>query len=75
MHFGILLVSAISMEVKGNFIHHVIIYVSFGLLQIGQFMQNKIMFLMVWHAENGDRIAGFLFEPIQGEAGVCILFT
>lgn len=22
-------------------------------------------------AENGDRIAGFLFEPIQGEAGVC----
>lgn len=22
-------------------------------------------------AEYGDRIAGFLFEPIQGEAGVC----
>lgn len=22
--------------------------------------------------ENGDRIAGFLFEPIQGEAGVCL---
>lgn len=21
--------------------------------------------------EHGDRIAGFLFEPIQGEAGVC----
>lgn len=23
------------------------------------------------HAEKGEYIAGFLFEPIQGEAGVC----
>lgn len=27
---------------------------------------------LLWLAERGDRIAGFLFEPIQGEAGVCI---
>lgn len=27
----------------------------------------------LWNAEHGDRIAGFLFEPIQGEAGVCMI--
>lgn len=30
---------------------------------------------IVMHTENGDRIAGFLFEPIQGEAGVCLLWN
>lgn len=33
------------------------------------------MLLHLWFAEYGDRIAGFLFEPIQGEAGVCNNFT
>lgn len=32
------------------------------------------MFLLL-AAESGDRIAGFLFEPIQGEAGVCVLWN
>lgn len=27
----------------------------------------------LWSAEYGDQIAGFLFEPIQGEAGVCLI--
>ena len=43
-------------------------------------MVNKIlsyfMFFFIWSQllfvpEHGDRICGFLFEPIQGEAGVC----
>ena len=33
------------------------------------------MFLLFIIAENGDWIAGFLFEPIQGEAGIGILET
>lgn len=32
------------------------------------------LYLIIFYSvftEKGDRIAGFLFEPIQGEAGVC----
>ena len=42
-------------------------------------MVNKILFYfmificsqLLFVSEHGDRICGFLFEPIQGEAGVC----
>lgn len=32
----------------------------------------RLIILLSTRSENGDRIAGFLFEPIQGEAGVCM---
>lgn len=31
------------------------------------------IFIVMMIAEKGDKIAGFLFEPIQGEAGVISL--
>lgn len=31
----------------------------------------NLCFSFLWVAERGEQIAGFLFEPIQGEAGVC----
>lgn len=31
-------------------------------------------FSLLWFSEKGDQIAGFLLEPIQGEAGVCVFF-
>lgn len=34
-----------------------------------------IIFIVIMIAEKGDKIAGFLFEPIQGEAGVKFLFS
>lgn len=42
----------------------------FSLQKRPYFKENFDLFLEL-SAENGDRIAGFLFEPIQGEAGVC----
>lgn len=33
------------------------------------------LFFTIMVSEKGDQIAGFLFEPIQGEAGVCVFFN
>lgn len=38
-------------------------------------MVGLIVILVSWHPEKGENTAGFLFEPIQGEAGVCSLLS
>lgn len=45
----------------------------FLLVSIFCFSMTPYEFSLSLTAENGDRIAGFILEPIQGEAGVCFM--
>lgn len=52
-------------------LHYLTIFFHPFLLQLGWIIVLNHVIALFPYAVHGDRIAGFLFEPIQGEAGVC----
>lgn len=54
----------------GDRIDFLLVHWLYSLILYVYLIQNTYL---LWIPEHGDRICGFLFEPIQGEAGVCIL--